>query len=627
MAIHWCPFMQARAIVRSKHFKTRGEFLAWCRTDQRPSDIPTNPQREYAAQGWVSYLDWLGLEKRRSRASSYPDYDTAHAWVLAQGWNDKSEFDAVVKAQKLPSFVPKAPHVVYKECGWVDWIGWLGSGKRRLGDWREFGNARQWAQDWAPTHGITSSEQWVAACQAGRIPADIPRRPDRVYAEIGWKSWGDWLVTSRLRRRNQPWRSFAEARAFVHALSLGSWEEWRGFSRSADRPHDIPAAPYRAYQLDGWAGFDDWVGLPTRRKYGRSRQEQHIVMELQQLLGGGVEDEKRRFAADGPLLRVDYLHEGMELVVEYDGSHWHRNRVLEDKRKSNIIRSAGWRLIRIREQPLALLHKGNVAVRQACTPGDAVRAVLKLMMQQGLGSAKMRLRCRTYLTRSDHLTTSPLPPVPRWRPFDEARAFSRALGFQSSEQWRKWATSDQRPPDIPNSPGVLYAGHGWAGMADWLGYHPVISRGNKLLPFKQARAVVRSWARQQGEISNKRRHWVEAAEQGSIPEGVPANPQLAYKGKGWRGMPDWYGRPASPRNLPFPCDTKYLPFEQARKVVRRWVKSLPASPTLWTQWLRAVRDGSLPPGVPRHAGLVYRSQGWRGYEDWFGRQPGGSARN
>ena len=40
---------------------------------------------------------------------------------------------------------------------------------------------------------------------------------------------------------------FEEARAFVHALKLGSQKEWQEYSKSGKRPPNIPSSPWKTY--------------------------------------------------------------------------------------------------------------------------------------------------------------------------------------------------------------------------------------------------------------------------------------------------------------------------------------------------------------------------------------------
>ena len=53
---------------------------------------------------------------------------------------------------------------------------------------------------------------------------------------------------------------FAVARAIVHKLKLKGREEWQAWSKSGQRPSNIPAGPARTYRDDGWISMPDWLG-------------------------------------------------------------------------------------------------------------------------------------------------------------------------------------------------------------------------------------------------------------------------------------------------------------------------------------------------------------------------------
>lgn len=342
----------------------------------------------------MSYMGWIGTTQIRSRPTvGYANYETARDWVCVQGWTTRAEFNAAAKRGVLPHFVARAPEMVYKNCGWQGWPDWLGNGKRRRGNRRPFAEARLWARAWALERGVRTAEQWVAAHQGCRIPVDIPSRPDDEYRDLGWLSWGDWLATGRTRRNNQPWRPFLKARAFVHRLQLASWDEWRAYARSPERPEDIPAAPYVEYLGHGWVSMEDWLGLPATRQYGRSRIEQLLPAELAVLLGGGELNgslalpERRRD-------RVDYLHRELGLVIEYDGERWHRVREEHDRAKSRALRQAGWKLIRVREAPLPCLHPDKVQVGRCPSVRTAVSAILHRLFEWRIGTHQLQRRWR-----------------------------------------------------------------------------------------------------------------------------------------------------------------------------------------------------------------------------------------
>ena len=55
-----------------------------------------------------------------------------------------------------------------------------------------------------------------------------------------------------------------------------------------------------------------------------------------------------------------------------------------------------------------------------------------------------------------------------YRPFEEALDFARSLNLRSTDQWREYCKSGDKPKDIPTDPRKVYLNKGWSGFADWL---------------------------------------------------------------------------------------------------------------------------------------------------------------
>src|SRR5262245_13227061 len=100
--------------------------------------------------------------------------------------------------------------------------------------------------------GLKSRTQWNDYCASGKKPADIPAAPQAVYAEAGWAGYGDWLNTGTVATHLRQYKSFKEARAYVHGLGLKFVTQWRAYCKSGKKPADIPAKPDRTYANDGW---------------------------------------------------------------------------------------------------------------------------------------------------------------------------------------------------------------------------------------------------------------------------------------------------------------------------------------------------------------------------------------
>ena len=149
--------------------------------------------------------------------------------------------------------------------------------------------------------------------------------------------------------------------------------------------------------------------------------------------------------------------------------------------------------------------------------------------------------------------------VPQYRSFEEAREFIQSLNLSKST-WSAYCNGRYRdigikPNDIPSSPDLVYAEHGWAGWSDWLyGFN------QKYQDFDKAREYVHSlqlkthkeWEKYiQGDMPLK----------GSVPDELPKDPYKAYHNFGWDSYEDWIGP-----SYEGPPKT-FLPFKKARELV------------------------------------------------------------
>jgi hypothetical protein len=125
--------------------------------------------------------------------------------------------------------------------------------------------------------------------QLGQLPEDIPAKPQRTYANKGWKGMGDWLGTGNVATFRKEYRPFREARAFVRKLGLKREADWRAFykgemPRLGRLPADIPTNPNKTYAQTGWHGMGDWLGTGTiaaqLRKYRPFREARACVRKL-----------------------------------------------------------------------------------------------------------------------------------------------------------------------------------------------------------------------------------------------------------------------------------------------------------------------------------------------------------
>jgi hypothetical protein len=191
----------------------------------------------------------------------------------------------------------------------------------------------------------------------------------------------------------------------------------------------------------------------------------------------------------------------------------------------------------------------------------------------------------------------------RWRPFEAARAFARGLQLRIRDDWVAYAKGPRRPRDVPACPQNVYVKE-WKGWGDWLGTGRVANFLRVWRPFREARAYAHGLGLR-GE--HEWRVFVKSARR---PQDIPANPNNAYRGQ-WKSWGDWLGT----GNVANYFKT-FRPFAEARAFV--WSLRL-SGQAEWAEFAsgRLLEKGTRPPDVPAAPWNTYKSQ-WRNLGDWLG---------
>ena len=106
---------------------------------------------------------------------------------------------------------------------------------------------------------LKNQKEWWAWSKSGQRPSNIPANPHVTYRDDGWISWPDWLGYEGVTQ-HKDMLSFAVARAIVQELKLKGQKEWEAWSKSGQRPSNIPSCPHKVYRDDGWISTADWLG-------------------------------------------------------------------------------------------------------------------------------------------------------------------------------------------------------------------------------------------------------------------------------------------------------------------------------------------------------------------------------
>jgi superfamily II DNA or RNA helicase len=248
----------------------------------------------------------------------------AREFVRNLSLKSSAEWDDYCKSDRRPFDIPTNPNIAYAEDGWIGMGDWLGTGTiaTHLRKYRPFQKARRFVR----TLGLKSQADWDTYANSSRWPSDLPKAPHMVYADEGWRSWGDWLGTGRIANQLRKCRPFTKARAFVRSVGLKTRSEWLAFARSGKLPPDIPVKPERVYAGEGWSGVGDWLGTGTIASHLRKYRSFAEARAFARALGLSSAGEWRAFCKSGlpPDIPANpnqvYLHKGWTSWADWLGT-------------------------------------------------------------------------------------------------------------------------------------------------------------------------------------------------------------------------------------------------------------------------------------------------------------------
>ena len=346
-------------------------------------------------------------------------------------------------------------------------------------EWQSFEEAR----DFARSLGLGSEKDWVEWRMSEKRPQDIPADPCLVYGGKGgpWQGWPDFLgLESDGSCKRSRWWPFEEARRYAWGLGLKSKKQWHEWSKSGQRPPDIPSNPEQVYKEEGWLSWGDFLGFNPGYVVGEWRafgEARDFIRSL------GLESQTEWFEWSKSGLRPPDIPSCPAQV--YKGKGWLSWADFLGYNEGYVV--GEWRSFQeardyIRSLGLESQTEWEEWRKSGLRPPDIPSTPDQVYKGKG------------WLSWGDFLGYRPghiaaKQSHSRKRSFTDARDYARSLGFKSYKEWQEWRKSGERPPDIPSDPDRVYKEEGWLSWGDFLGFRPghiAVRRGKAPAP-KQRR--------------------------------------------------------------------------------------------------------------------------------------------
>jgi len=124
--VQYLEFSEARSYVRQLNLKNYTEWRAFARSNNRPNNIPSDPNEKYKNDGWISLGDWLGTKNLAYKNQRWVDFEEARTIVRQLNFGSNKEWRSFAQSDKRPREIPSAPDKKYKNSGWISWSDFLG---------------------------------------------------------------------------------------------------------------------------------------------------------------------------------------------------------------------------------------------------------------------------------------------------------------------------------------------------------------------------------------------------------------------------------------------------------------------------------------------------------------------
>ncbi len=249
--MHYLSFVQAKRFAVLLSLRSAKEWMLYCKSGKKPSDIPTMANKIYKTQGWKSWGDFLGTNNISKANAKYLRFELVKKYVRKHKINTAKHWRIHAKMNKLPKNIPNAINIVYEKSGWKGWKDFFGTGTNEYLSYAD-------ACVILKRKKIRSANHWREFCNTKDFTLlKIPRSPHLFYKE--WKSWGDFLNTMRISDNKIIYRPFKSSKRFVSKLNFKSRTEWIVYCKTGKKPKDIPYGVSRTYKSE-WKGWADFLG-------------------------------------------------------------------------------------------------------------------------------------------------------------------------------------------------------------------------------------------------------------------------------------------------------------------------------------------------------------------------------
>ena len=175
-------FEDARKFVRELNLKGNKKWRIYCKSGNKPDDIPTNPEKNFKKE-WQNWGDWLGTGAIAPQLKKFRRFEDARKFVRELNLKTDKEWVEYTTSGNKPVDIPSSPSTTYKNKGWKNMGDWLGTGaisnQKRI--FRSFEESKKFVHKL----NLKGQSDWARYRKSGNKPDYIPTNPNRTFKKNG----------------------------------------------------------------------------------------------------------------------------------------------------------------------------------------------------------------------------------------------------------------------------------------------------------------------------------------------------------------------------------------------------------------------------------------------------------
>ena len=258
------------------------------------------------------------------------------------------------------------------------------------------------------------AKQWHPTLNGKLTPNDFTKGSDK---KVWWKcpEGGDHEWESNIYNRSKGnGCPVCSGRKAVNSNCLATLNpelamEWHPTKNGDLTPYHFTEGTHKKVWWKCDKGEDhEWKTSVVKRTNGtncpfctltpQSKQELTITFEFMKLFKN-IDPKGLKTKLEGRLRAIDIFIPKLNLCIEFDGSYWHKDKRDIDKIKSEMLFEEGFKLIRVRQEPLKKIYDTDVISKQPYDGKQVTNDILSKILSIFELDAKLVSKIKEYQSK------------------------------------------------------------------------------------------------------------------------------------------------------------------------------------------------------------------------------------